>query len=137
MVPKIILDPKRFLDLEVFATPQSSLISQLIRLRQKRFLNQINLTKKIFEPKNIFDPNDNFDPKMFLTPKKNQFLLFRALMVYFWGQNKVQNCSGAYSYSWTTFIFYSSFNSDFRSWPNFEVVLFYFLGANGLFLGLG
>ena len=65
MVPKISLDPKRFLDLEVFATPQSSLISQLIRLRQKRFLNQKNLTKKIFGPKNIFDPNDNLTQKCF------------------------------------------------------------------------
>ena len=96
-------------------------------------------TKKIFEPKKIWQ-RKYLDPKiyltqkiiltqkMFLTPKKNQFLLFRALMVYFWGQDRVQNCSGAYSYSWTTFIFYSSFNSDFRSWLNFEVV-FYFLGV--------
>ena len=49
MVPKISLDPKRFLDLEVFATPQSSLISQLISLRQKRFLNQ-----KKFDKENIW-----------------------------------------------------------------------------------
>ena len=97
------------------------------------------------KPKKIW-PRKYLDPKIYLTQKiilskkcfwhpKNQFLLFRALMVYFWGQDRVQNCSGAYSYSWTTFIFYSSFNFDFRSWLIFEVVL-YFLGANGLFLGL-
>ena len=90
MVPKISLDPKRFLDLEVFATPQSSLISQLIRLRQKRFLNQKKFTKKIFGPKNIFDPKNNFYPKNVFDTQKNQFLLFRALMVYFWGRDRVQ-----------------------------------------------
>ena len=38
-----------------------------------------------------------------------------------------KNCSGVYSCSWTTFIFYVSFNSDIWFWPNFGVI-FYFLG---------
>ena len=63
------------------------------------FEPKTNLTKKIFGPKNIFDPNDNFDPRNVFDIQKNQFLLFRALMVYFWGQDRVKNCSGAYSYS--------------------------------------
>ena len=88
---------------------------------KKIFEPKKKLTKKIFGPKNIFDPKNVFDTQ------KNQFLLFRALMVYFWGQDRVQNCSGAYSYSWTTFIFYSSFNSDFRSWLNFEDYAYLFL----------
>ena len=49
---------------------------------------------------------------------------------------KVQNCFSVYSCSWTTFIFYVSFNSVIWFWLNFGVIL-YFLGPNGLFLGIG
>ena len=41
-----------------------------------------------------------------------------------------ENCSGVYSWSWTNFIFYVSFNSDIWFWLNF-VAIFEFSGPNG------
>ena len=35
---------------------------------------------------------------------------------------------GLYSYSATTFIFYVSFNFDFRFWPGFTALIGYFWG---------
>ena len=46
------------------------------------------------------------------------------------------NIIRVYSCSWTTFIFFVSFNSDIWFWLNFGVIL-YFLGTIGLILGLG
>ena len=46
-------------------------------------------------------------------------------------------CFGVYSWSWLTFIFYYSLDSDFLIWLNFGVFLFYFWGPYALFLGSG
>ena len=93
--------PKTIFGLRSFRNTSVQLNISAHKVKTKKiFEPKKNLTKKIFGPKNIFDPKNNFDPKnVFDTPKKNQFFLFRALMVYFWGQDRVQNCSGAYSYS--------------------------------------
>ena len=48
----------------------------------------------------------------------------------------VKNYFGVYSCSWTTFIFYSSFNSDFWFWLN-TWVLFSFWVLMGYFWGRG
>ena len=56
---------------------------------------------------------------------------------------RFKNCLWFYSCSWTTFIFYVSFNSDFWCWPNFLFVCLFlglfmdFWGPTGLFWGLG
>ena len=82
-------------------------------------------------------------------------LLFGALMGYFWVWSRVRQLFRGllmylnnfhilcfffqfevYSCSWTTFIFFVSFNFDIWFWLNFGVI-FYFLGPNGLFLALG
>ena len=57
-------------------------------------------------------------------------------MGYLWGWVGFRNCFGVYSCSWTTYIFYSSSNSDFWFWLNFGVV-FYFWGPNWLFFWSG
>ena len=46
-----------------------------------------------------------------------------------------KNCFGVYSFSWKTFIFYSSFNSDFWFWLFW--VYFYFLGPWWAIFGVG
>ena len=45
------------------------------------------------------------------------------------------NCFGVYLYSWTTLIFYDSFNADFLIWLNLGVILFTFWSPSGLSLG--
>ena len=73
-----------------------------------------------------------------------EFVLILGSSLSFWGPNGLvwgvgvgfDKCFGVYSCSWTTFIFYVSFNSGIWFWLNVGVI-FYFLGHNGLFWELG
>ena len=49
----------------------------------------------------------------------------------------LDNCFGICSCSWTTFIFYVSFNSEIWFWLTFGGHFFIFGGPHGLFLGFG
>ena len=63
------------------------------------------------------------------------FYFFRPQLTIFGVGEGFKICFWVYSCSWTTFIFYSSFNSDFWLRLNFGA-FFIFWVSNGLFMGL-
>ena len=58
-------------------------------------------------------------------------------MGYFWGCGRVWKLFWGLTCSWTTFIFYVSFNSEIWFWLTFGGHFFIFGGPHGLFLGFG
>ena len=62
------------------------------------------------------------------------FWLFGAIIGYFWSPVGFKNIFWVHSCSWTTFIFYSSFNSDFKIWLNFRFIFLLFGVMMGYFL---
>ena len=80
---------------------------------------------------------------MFSSIRIFEFYIILGSFLTFWDPNGLffgvrvwfDNCFGVYSFSWTTLIFFVSFNSDIWFWLNFYVIFLHFWAQMGYFCG--